>query len=514
MASSQNTPVEPARKIADLDAEYFPFPPKEKLLPALFPKKRTSDSSQQRRSASVSKVAAKTASGQPLPPSESELSRIAQEKEFQDVSLISPPADDFIDTYIRYADVIEAPPELHEGVALSLVAATLNYNGVTIQNGSACSPLDFWYVLLTPSGGGRNTAVRTASKILDRAGMDFLLRTDAFGSTQAMYQEFSLNPRGFRIWGEMSEKLKELADTRFGNAKAWLTDRYDEFRAPDDRRYRKTGREDKDGNSLDTPDIVFPEAPRTNFLATSAEPWFFQYLSKGDSAGGFVPRWMIQKAKSTGVLISTPKPFDESLLDPVAVRLREIAELQGEADISAILPRYKDWYQETHARFNAQPNSSLAMPFWHRHRVHILKVAVVYEASSSATLKISEHAWDRAVAKARQLEETIFGYLDTDMSGEGYKLKQMEERVREAGKKGLPRHEFTSAFKTDQFREQKLRTLCQARDIFPFRLPSKGGRPPEVLVHRDFLNEFLADYLAANGGTTPAPAGCNSEKQE
>jgi hypothetical protein len=43
------------------------------------------------------------------------------------------------------------------------------------------------------------------------------------------------NPRGLFVWGEMSEKLKELSDTRYGNAKVWLTDRYDETRAPEDR---------------------------------------------------------------------------------------------------------------------------------------------------------------------------------------------------------------------------------------------------------------------------------------
>ena len=171
-----------------------------------------------------------------------------------------------------------------------------------------------------------------------------------------MYQQMAENPRGLFVWGEMSEKLKELSDTRYGNAKVWLTDRYDETRAPEDRTYRRTGRRDPHGHSLDTPEIHFQEAPRTNFLATSSLTWFFRHLTKDDSNGGFTPRRMIFKAKDSGKLVPTPPHFDSILVGPLAVRLREIAMLQGEADLTEILPLYQRWYPETFGRFKAQPS--------------------------------------------------------------------------------------------------------------------------------------------------------------
>lgn len=62
--------------------------------------------------------------------------------------------------------------------------------------------------------------------------------------------------------------------------------RYDEFRHPDDRTYRRTGRTDNKGNELDTPEIHFSEAPRTNILATSSDAWFFEHLHAGLSPAG------------------------------------------------------------------------------------------------------------------------------------------------------------------------------------------------------------------------------------
>ena len=190
--ASHSVSTNSSHVIDDFDP-YFDTVPREKL---------PSPSSSRRRTIQTTSPAPKKpsltfSSSRP----DQALSRIAEQKEFQQVTLNVEPVSDFIRSYVEYADVIEAPPEMHEAVALSLVAATLNYNGVTIPNGSTCYPLDFWHVLLTPSGGGRNTTVRNLDKILKRAGMGFVLNTNAWGSTQAMYQDLAENPRGLRANG-------------------------------------------------------------------------------------------------------------------------------------------------------------------------------------------------------------------------------------------------------------------------------------------------------------------------
>jgi hypothetical protein len=345
--------------------------------------------------------------------------------------------------------------------------------------------------------------VRMPGVILSKAGLDFLPRREAWASVQAMYQHFAECPPGLHIWGEISEKLKELSDSRYGNAKTWLTDRYDETRPPEDRTYRKTGKEDKNGNPVDTPDIEFSAPPRTNFLATSSVAWFFQYLQKSDSAGGFIPRWMILAGKDTHRLVPTPPPLDDSLLDPMAARLREIARLEGPADLTDILPLYDTWYRDTYVRFAKQNNYELALAYWNRHKVHALKLAVLYQASGFGNLKVGRDSWERAVAKAKQLEECIFSFLDTDMSHEGYQLKRMEDCVRDAGRSGLKLSEFTRAFKSDHFRDKKLKTLIDSERIASFKLKPSGGRPANVLVHSDFTQNYIDDFKAANKNTAP-----------
>lgn len=209
---------------------------------------------------------------------------------------------------------------------------------------------------------------------------------------------------------------------------------------------------------------------------------------------------MIVKAKTIGQPVPTPRPLDAALVDPLASRLRQIALLKGEADLSAILPEYDKWYRDTFERFKAHPNADLASAFWSRHRVHVLKLAVVYETSMSGTLRVSGPAWQRAVAMAKSLEETLIGMLGTDMTNVGFKLKQMEERILQAGKSGLRKHEFTKAFKNDIYREKELKTLLDSETVFSCLLPPTGGRPGVVIVHQNFKEEFRADYAAKYGG--------------
>src|ERR1700720_1758275 len=66
-------------------------------------------------------------------------------------------AFDFISTYADFADVFEMPREVHQWVAAQMIASVLNGN-VSIKWGAVTYPLDFWILLLSGSGQGRNTA--------------------------------------------------------------------------------------------------------------------------------------------------------------------------------------------------------------------------------------------------------------------------------------------------------------------------------------------------------------------
>lgn len=393
---------------------------------------------------------------------------------------------DFIQTYAQYADVLEAPREMHEAVAVQLLATVLNRNGVVIPLGGLESPLDLWIVLLSVSGGGRSTLIRLADPILQMAGMHDLVLNARWGSPQALYQQLAEHPSGLFVWGELSEKLKLLNDRSFPGTKQWLTDRYDEWRTPEPIIYRATGRKDRD-----TPPISFPYAPRVNILATSSEEWFFNYLTPEDSSGGFVPRWLLVRVKDSGKVVAVPKRPDPELAETLAILLLYISELKGKPDLSQILGPYREWYGRTRGRFQTQPNQSLAMAYFHRHRAHVIKLAVVFEASCSLSLRVTRASWDRAARMARQVEETIFSLLPMGMSRTGYLASQMVELVRDAGAEGLLLSKFTRAFQHQHPRERhhQLCSLVHGQVLFAFHRQTKG-RPAVILVHEDFISTY------------------------
>lgn len=392
---------------------------------------------------------------------------------------------DFISTYTRYADVLEAPREMHEMVATQLIATSLNINGVKILNGSTKCFFDLWLVLLSGSGFGRSTLITMADPIIEKAEIEDFYRTETWGSSQGLQQQISMHPTGLYVWGELSEILRLLNDRQFINAKTWITDRYDNYKIPASITYRETGKK------TDTPPIEFKQPPRINILATSSLEWFFSNLAQEDSTGGFLPRWLLVVADDTEKIVPRPKLTDQRLLKSLADHLKKVTLIKGDADFSNINRAYGSWYHETIRRFRNQPNKALAKAYFNRHRVHILKLAVIYEVSSSLSLKVSIASWRRAVRTARKLEKAIFQYLPTGMNSSGYLLKQMEDRIRSAGPEGLRKSIFTRTFQHQKpwERDNGLTTLIDTETVQKFFLTTRG-RPAEVLVHKDHLAEF------------------------
>ena len=395
---------------------------------------------------------------------------------------------DFIRTYARYADVVEMPRSMHQAVGVQIVASVLNRNGVRIPHGGVQHSLDFWIVLLSGSGFGRSTLVTFADRVLEGANLGGLVRNTQWGSAPAFYQQMAEHPTGLFVWGELSEKLKALNDSRFSGLKQCLTDRYDNPKIPDEIGYRQTQK-----NSQNTPPITFEQAPRINILATSSEDWFFNNLAHEDSAGGFLPRWTLVRATGADKIIPTPLVPDPKLLPPLISSLRKIDQLRGDADLSDILPYFNEWYIAARKRFANQPNQALAGPYFNRHRAHILKLAVIYEASRSASLRPGEASWKRAERAASWLEETIFSLLGTGMNAEGFALKKMEERIQSVGVDGLALSELTRAFQHEDPRRRLMRitTLKAADTVFTFYRQTPG-RGATILVHRNYLDDYQA----------------------
>jgi hypothetical protein len=399
-------------------------------------------------------------------------------------------AEDFMSRYVKYADIFEAPPPAHEAVAMNLIAAAVNGN-VWIKNGGQHITLDMWTLLLSGSGVGRNTLLTMMRPVLKESGLENLVRNTSWGSKQAFYQDLAEHHKGFFLWEEMSASLKTLSDSRFGEAKQWLTNIYDNQSIPPAIRYRQS----KSTPSKNTEPIEFTQAPRTNILATSSREWFINSISHEDSMGGFIPRWFLVDMPDLDRTIPVPKEPDNRRVKPLADHLQELTGLKGPADLSAVSSVYEEWYKAAKVRFASQPNKALAIAFWNRHRVHFLKLAVLFHLSESASLVVSPDAMQRAADASASAEKTIFDLLRTGMSHEGGEVEKMSQPIRDAGPKGMLRSEFTSVFQyiVESERASRLRTMIDAGTIKVYRRTG-SGRPALVYVHKDHLETHDAEW--------------------
>jgi hypothetical protein len=339
-------------------------------------------------------------------------------------------------------------------------------------------------LLISPSSFGRNTLVNFADEILSHARANDMVLDSDWGSLPAFYQGLADNPLGLFMWLEFSIVQKKMKQPSFAGLQEWLTDRYDSFKTPNTIRYRKTGK------PTDTPEIHFSLAPRINLLATSSFDWFTENLTLEDSTGGFMPRWIVVSLEDSGRQLPIPEPPDPSLVKPLAEHLKRVRSLNGPAEfLDESEALYRDWYSQSVERAKDQPNPSLAKVFRDRQRAHVLKLAVVYEVSRSATLTVSPEAMRRAIWKAEQLEQTNFKLLSAGMSKEGARANKMAEMILKAGVDGLSLSDLTHAFshlKANE-REDRILTLVQSALIYAFKRRSKG-RPRVVLVHQKHID--------------------------
>jgi len=399
---------------------------------------------------------------------------------------------DFISTYTVWADVVEAPRALHEAFAIQLIASVLNRAKVFINWQAYKVSLDIWMVLLAGSGIGKNIIKGIGERVIDAAKIKNLIDNTDWGSKEAFYQKMSgITPGQCTVqsrlyfWEEIATQMKKFNSFAFDGVKTWLTNCYDNQKLPPDVAYSNTGR------PTNTPPIRFDHAPRINILALSTEEWFFNNLFKDDATGGFTPRLTLIDAPGDRS-IAIPDPPDPELIPDLASALEEITTLQGEVQFfdgfrDKQHGDYKKWYEPTKARFVAK-SPSLGRIFWSRHRVLVLKLASVYEASMSRTLRVTPEAWERAVTKAAEIEATLFRLFNTGMTGAGYTMNQMETAIAAAGPSGLSGTEFSDRFKHEKDRKQFLETLMETGRVVRQYGASTGGRPPSRLIHRKWYN--------------------------
>jgi hypothetical protein len=407
------------------------------------------------------------------------------------------PSTDFIRDYVAYADRFEIPPRLHEIVAMAGIAAAVN-GRVTINTGDTIIPFDFWASVLTRSGGVKNTLLRAFQNLMKAAGLEQMIHKESFGSAAQIQEYFSKNPVGFFIWPEMGGTLAQLKQKQFVGGLEWLTNCYDETERPDDKHYRETADPDDQ-----TPSIEYEEAPRISIVALTAESAFYRNADGEQVTGGFLARWMPVIISDLSREVSRPVAANPLLIPPLVEKLKQIASLRGEMDISQVAEMYDNWYRETKRRFEQHSNQEFVDPFWRRHRNHLWKLAGVYELATSGELIIRPESMQRAIAMCRELEKNIFRLVQTNFSPEGVKAQNLEKFVRDAGPSGRKQYEVFE-YLTDIPRlqaEDRIRMLMLRERVFWFKRKNpngRAGRQPLVMVHADHLDEHTRLHAATD----------------
>ena len=169
--------------------------------------------------------------------------------------------------------------------------------------------------------------------------------------------------------------------------------------------------------------------------------------------------------------------------------LERVKNLKGEVNTTKVQADYEEWYRQTKERFEAREQRQLAMAFWNRHRVHLWKLAAIYEMSQTGSLTVSGDAFERATQAARSAEETIFALLPSGFNKEGASIERVYEVVKQAGPEGITKSTLTRAFMNvpEYIRESRIKTLIDAERIYK-QGRKTAGRPAEVFIADVFLH--------------------------
>src|SRR5438874_3607905 len=118
------------------------------------------------------------------------------------------PSADLITDYVNYADRFELPRIMHELTIMTGIAALVN-GKVVIKNGGQQISFDFWTLLITRSGGGRNTLASVFYDLLKACDKADLISTEGWGSGIYMQEFFAKHSVVFHVWEEMSAMMQK-----------------------------------------------------------------------------------------------------------------------------------------------------------------------------------------------------------------------------------------------------------------------------------------------------------------
>ena len=219
-------------------------------------------------------------------------------------------------------------------------------------------------------------------------------------------------------------------------------------------------------------------------------------LSSTAILNGFGNRLLLVGAKRPR-LLPHPAAVDDSVRMPLASRLRDALEAAGQTGQVSLTADAKACWEELYTAMERRPLPPLAATMTGRAPIQTLRIALL-NALLRGENRVERADLEVAAEVVRYSIDTVLHIFGDQLGDE--RAEQLLHAAREAGHRGLTGKERSAVFGRNVKAEQlngAVRMLTGMSLCALLKVPSKGGRPSEVLVAAEHLDEALTHYGAS-----------------
>lgn len=380
-------------------------------------------------------------------------------------------------------------PVLNLGAALALVGTLKGHRVATESNLRS----NLYICGLAPSGSGKNHPLQSVKQLLVAAGQENLFAGKPASDSGLIKLLADGQGRRIILYDEFGKVLSRLTDNRSGTHQKAIVETMMELFSSASSIYLGKEYANHDGR-MGRLDV---NQPCLSVFAVSTINRFYEALSKGLAADGFLARWLVFEVESGKMMTTNDQRVDR---EPPGYFVDEInricnmptcpqgGNLAGLTIRPRVVPFENDarelarWL-ENHYRLKARDasfHSDALASIYRRAAEYIQKVALVVSDSLSITLIDMEFA---AELVGFSVESLAAATDERIASGPAEaKAKKVIQIIRDSGASGITRTELGRAARPISTREQAeiLRDYASTGEIIIEKIKGKRGRPKEV----------------------------------
>lgn len=291
----------------------------------------------------------------------------------------------FVGRYLRhFSSITQVPLEFHVANAISAVAAAVG-NRVWGEAWQRPFYANLYLLLIARSGVLRKSYAMSLMKdLLTEAAADIILPTSF--SSESLEVILEKRPSGLLIYSEFGHLLKRLGRDYMGGVKELLTDLFDN---PQRLQFQYRGRAGAIVN------------PAPTVLGASNLEWLEGNLRESDLGGGFLTRFLIWTGDDAGPPVSSQTSPDKAARAVLVDNLKQLAQVEGEADFSAIRDLVDDIIQRYGDAAKARGIDPNLIGMYSRIGINMFKLATIFMLSR--TLGVKRDAAGNVVGKDLQV---------------------------------------------------------------------------------------------------------------